>query len=268
MVLTYLCGLYLMPMGQRAVNEKVFNIRADIGAALLNPGEFNTPAKGLTVFIRSLDSDGRIQGILVHDNRNRTRPTTYIASSGQLAQTPEGARLLMYEGTVEQSTKGGAQLSVLKFKSYAFDLDQFANTNRSSGRDTNELYLSELFWPNNPALTQRLRNAYFAEGHNRITAPLYCIMFGLIALLAVVQGRRTRGANALRLTVASIAAAVLRIAGYGVQGMAVSKPWAVLLFYVIPLVGSLAALAGLAGFDPLALLRSVQPQPPVPEPAE
>ena len=58
MALTYLCGLYLMPAGQRALNDKVLDIRADIGAALLNEGEFNTPAQGLTVFIRELDSDG------------------------------------------------------------------------------------------------------------------------------------------------------------------------------------------------------------------
>ena len=44
MALTYLCNLYLMPAGQRALNDKVVDIRADIGTALLNEGEFNTPA--------------------------------------------------------------------------------------------------------------------------------------------------------------------------------------------------------------------------------
>ena len=51
MALTYLCGLYLMPLGQRLMKEKVLDIRADIGTAIFNPGEFNTPVKGLTVFI-------------------------------------------------------------------------------------------------------------------------------------------------------------------------------------------------------------------------
>jgi lipopolysaccharide export system permease protein len=268
MLATYVCGLWLMPAGQRAVNEKVFSIRADIGAALLNQGEFNTPAKGLTVFIRELDNDGHIHAVLVHDNRNRERPITYIAGSGQLAQTPEGARLIMYDGTIEQSAKNGAQLSVLKFKSYAFDLDQFATTTRGNGRDTNELYVNELFAPR-ADLPQRLKNAYWAEANNRLTAPLYCLMFALIALLAVVQGRRTRGANALRLTMASFAAAVLRIMGYGVQGMAISKPYAVVLFYVIPLLGSALALGGLAGADPVGWIRRFIPQAPIePEPAQ
>jgi lipopolysaccharide export system permease protein len=267
MAATYLCALYLMPAGQRAVNEKVFSIRADIGAALLNQGEFNTPAKGLTVFIRELDSDGSIHGVLVHDNRNRARPITYLAVSGQLAQTSEGARLIMRDGTIEQSAKGGAQLSVLKFETYAFDLDQFANQTRGAGRDTNELYLSELFWPKRPSLPDKLRRSYLAEAHNRLTAPLYCITFALIALLAVTRGRRTRGANALRLTMASLAAALLRIAGYGIQGLAVAKPWAAFLFYLIPIAGAAGALAGLMGFDPLAGLRAlIAVRPPEPEP--
>jgi len=265
MVLTYLCGLYLMPAGQRAVNEKVFSIRADIGAALLNQGEFNTPAKGLTVFIRELDSDGQLRNVLVHDNRSRNRPITYLAVSGQLVQTPAGARLVMYDGTVEQSAKSGAQLSVLKFKSYSFNLDQFANQSRGIGRDTNELYLPELLWPD-PRLQPRQQRAYFAEAHNRLNAPLYCIAFALIALAAVTRGRRTRGANAARLTMASLIAALLRIAGYGIQGLATAKPFAVVLFYLIPLLGAGGALLAFIGVNPLSWLRPVAPAP-APEPA-
>src|ERR1700744_158919 len=63
MVLTYICGLWLMPLAQRTMKAQVLDIRADLGAAILNEGQFNTPTRGLTVFIRSLDSDGRIKGI-------------------------------------------------------------------------------------------------------------------------------------------------------------------------------------------------------------
>jgi lipopolysaccharide export system permease protein len=254
MALTYLCGLYLMPAGQRAMKDKVVDIRADIGAALLNEGEFNTPAQGLTVFIRELDSDGTIRGVLVHDNRNVNHPITYLAVSGELARTPAGARLIMFDGTVEAGGKAGAQLSVLKFQRYVFDLDQFASPARATERATSERYLPELFWPS-ARLPQKLRNAYIAEGHNRLSQPLYCLAFAMIALAAVLRGRRARGANALRITLAAVAAALVRIAGYGVQGLAVRDPAFGILFYLIPLAGAAIALAVLAGFDPLSWLR-------------
>jgi lipopolysaccharide export system permease protein len=254
MALTYLCGLYLMPAGQRALNDKVVDIRADIGTALLNEGEFNTPALGLTVFIRALSSDGTISGVLVHDNRNPKHPITYLAESGQLAQTAGGARLIMTDGTVEESSNGGSQLSVLRFQRYVFDLDQFANQTRGSERATSERYLSELFWPSDK-LEPKVRNAYIAEGHNRLSQPLYCIAFALIALAAVLRGRRARGANAMRLAAAIAAAVAIRIAGYGVQGMAIRDPSLGVLFYLIPLIGAGLALMSLAGIDPLAWFR-------------
>ena len=249
MVLTYICGLYLMPAGQRAMKEKVLDIRADVGAALLDEGEFNTPSQGLTVFIRELSSDGHIRGVLVHDSRNEKHPISYLAESGQLAQTPGGARLIMYDGTIEQSDASGAHLSMLKFKSYIFDLDQFAGPARVADRATNERYLSELFWPDKHVRPQ-VRAAYFAEGNNRLSQPLHCIAFGLIALAVISRGRRARGAQALRITIAVFAGAILRIAGYGIQGLATHHPIFSILFYLIPLLGAGIATAFLAGIEP------------------
>jgi lipopolysaccharide export system permease protein len=254
MAITYFCGLYLTPLGQRAMKDKVLDIRADVGAALLDEGEFNTPALGLTVFIRELNSDGQIRGVMVHDATNKKHPITYLAEGGQLAQTPAGARLIMYDGTIEQVGAGPAQLSVLKFKSYVFNLDQFTGPARVTDRASSERFLSELFWPKGN-IKPRVRASYFAEGNNRLAQPLYCIVFGLIALAVITRGRRARGAQALRITAAVVAAAGLRIAGYGIQGLATRYPILCILFYAIPLLGAAGALAMLAGFDPLDYFR-------------
>jgi lipopolysaccharide export system permease protein len=240
--LTYLCSLYLMPLGQRMMKAEVMNIRADIGAALLSEGSFNTPVKGLTVFIRELDPDGHIHGILVHDTRNARRPTTYIATGGVLAQTSSGPRLIMEDGTIEQAVQGGARLSVLKFKNYVFALDQFANRQQAQNLETSERYLPELF---SPHLTGdrngRMRKLFLAEAHNRLSAPLYAFAFAFIALGAVLRGRRGRGASALRLTIAAVAAGAIRLIGYGAQGMVGRNPNLFFLLYLIPLLGALAA---------------------------
>ena len=251
---TYLCGLYLMPAGLRSMKDKVVDIRADVGAALLDEGEFNTPSQGLTVFIRTLNTDGHIAGVLVHDSRNEKHPITYLAESGQLAQTPAGARLIMYDGTIEQTDASGAHLSVLKFKSYIFDLDQFTGPARATDRASSERFLGELFWPKGN-LRPQLRAAYFAEGHNRLAQPLYCIAFGLIALAVITRGRRARGAQILRIVGGVFAAAGLRIAGYGVQGLGTHHAIFCILFYLIPLVGAGIASALVAGFEPMNLFR-------------
>ncbi|MGH6889640.1 MAG: LptF/LptG family permease [Rhizomicrobium sp.] len=278
MLATFLCSLWLMPFCQRLMHDKEIDIRADIGAAILNEGQFNTPAKGLTVFIRELSPDGRLRGVLVHDERDRVHPTTYLAEGGMLAQTPAGARLIMLDGTIEQSSletpcratakakdagavHGSApkcapgssfaqpSLSVLKFQRYVFDLDQFGARQQDAELRTSERYLGELFWPTSARpLRPETRNLYFAEANNRIAAPLYCLAFALMAFAAVTLGRRGRGAYAMRMVTVSVAAAALRIAGYGIQGLAVRHPIFCALFYLIPILAGAVALAEIAGF--------------------
>jgi lipopolysaccharide export system permease protein len=255
MAITWVSALWLMPLGQRALSAKVLDISADIGGALLNAGEFQTPAKGLTVFIHQISNNGQITGILVHDNRDTRRPITYIAQRGELAQTLAGSRLIMVDGTVEESAGGGAQLSVLTFKNYSFDLDQFGGPARTTLRKTNERYLGELINPpEKQGVTPQIRIAWLAEAHSRLSQPLYCLAFAMIALAAILRGRRQRGALAMRLTGASLAAAALRIAGYGVAGPAASHPSLFVLFYLIPLIGVGMAWLVLMGWSPAALI--------------
>jgi lipopolysaccharide export system permease protein len=220
----------------------------------LNEGDFNTSQQGLTIFIRQLSNKGEIRGIMVHDSRDRAHPVTYLAEKGVLAQTPAGTRLIMLDGTIETGGQGGRQLQVLHFERDVVNLDQFSEPARYTLRKTNERYLDELLWPSESGITQRFRDQFFAEAHNRLSQPLYCIAFALIALAAVLRGRRQRGSIALRLTIASFVAAGLRIASYGVTGLAQRSPALVSLFYLLPLLGMAGAIALLAGYSPQALI--------------
>ena len=258
MILTWACSLWLSPSGERAFSAKVFDIRADVAGALLHEGEFNPIAQGVTVYIRQLDSDGQFRGILVHNSRDPRHPLTYMARKGQLAQTPAGARLLMFDGTIEQSSRGGAQLSVGTFQSDAINLDQFAGATRPIMRNSSELYLGELLAPAAAGVTAKVRGTYLAEAHNRLSQPLYCIAFAMIAMAAILRGRRQRGALALRLTMASLAATAVYLAGYGVAGPAASHPALAVLFYVMPLLGAGLALLVLMGYSPRSILARRQ----------
>jgi lipopolysaccharide export system permease protein len=254
MVLTWICALWLAPAGQRALSAKEVDIRADVAGALLNEGQFNPAAQGVTVFIRQLDSDGQFHGILVHDSRDPRQAITYIAQRGALAQTNAGARLMMFDGTVERSAAGGAKLSILSFGSYVVSMDQFASAAHPVSRKTSERFLGELLDPDEKGITPQIRAAYLAEAHNRLSQPLYCLAFAMICLAAILRGRRQRGALAMRLTGASLAAAGLRIAGYGLAGPAASHPMLDVFFYVIPLLGAGLALLVLMGYSPRALM--------------
>ncbi len=258
MAFTYACILVLAPAGQRALRDKVLDIRADMAGALLNEGDFNPVSPGLTVFIRQLSNSGEIRGVLVHDSRDRAHPVTYIAEKGILAKTPAGTRVIMQDGTVETGGKNGEQLQVLNFASYTVNMDQFASPARYTLRKTEERYLSELFWPPEPGVSQKIRDQFFAQAHDRLSQPLYCIAFALIALAAVLRGRRQRGSVAIRLTIASLVATGLRIAGYGISGVAQRHPALVVIFYLLPALGAIGAIIVLMGYSPRAILARMR----------
>jgi lipopolysaccharide export system permease protein len=154
----------------------------------------------------------------------------------------------MLNGTVEQGATDHAQLSVLKFERYVFNLDQFAEQQHQQTLQTSERYLSELFSPHlakDP--NGKTRRILLAEAHNRISAPLYCLAFALIALGAITRGRRARGAYAFRLTVAAVAAGILRLVGYGAQGFVVRHPTAFFVLYLIPALGAALAVLEIHG---------------------
>jgi lipopolysaccharide export system permease protein len=261
MALTYACSMFLMPLGQRTMNDKIFDIRADVGAAILREGTFTTPSDGLTVFIREISPSGEIRGILVHDNRQPQRPSTYLAESGTFAQTPQGPRLIMLNGHIEQAEDGGARLSMLKFDRYVFDLDQFAGPQREFNRDTSEQYLPDLLHPR-ANLNRQVRGAFLAEAHNRITAPFYCLAFALIALVATGKGPMTRGSYALRLIGAGTIGAGLRLLGYAAQGITARHPEMFFLLYAIPAAAIISAIIGLSEFRLPAFAMRGSPLPP------
>lgn len=248
MLLTYGCGLYLMPAGQRALREKVFEIRTDIGAAILQEGAFTTPSAGLTVFIRDIEAGGQINGILVHDSRSAQRPITYLAESGIVAQTPDGARLIMENGNVQQSDGNGERLSMLQFESYVFNLDQFAGPQSTTEREASERYLPELLYPEISGPDQETRRyLYWAEGHDRLSSPLYCIAFALIALVATATGHLGRASYAMRITGAAAGAAALRMIGFAAQGIAVRNPTVNAVLYLLPLTAIILSAIHIAG---------------------
>jgi len=197
----------------------------------------------------------------VHDSRDRLRPVTYIADKSILAQTPTGPRLIMMNGTIESSAQKGKQLQVIQFQSETLNLDQFSGPARYNLRRIPERFLGELLWPSERGITKRIRDQFYAEAHNRLSQPLYCLAFALIALAAVVRGRRQRGSVALRMGGAIVAAVGLRIIGYGVVGLAQRHQALAAGLYLVPLLGTAGAIVVVAGYTPAALVARFQVRP-------
>jgi lipopolysaccharide export system permease protein len=257
MVLVLLLNIYLMPAGMRDLRTRLFQIRGDIATSLVREGAFTNPVSGLTVYVRSRTLNGGIRGILVHDERVPGEPVTYMAESGEMLRTPEGPRLVMYNGNIERVTKTDSvkqsPVSILFFDKYTYDLSQYSGEHPATEYEARERFLPELFNPaSNDYYGQQFKDKLRAEGHDRLVAALYPVMFAMIALASLLPAPFNRRGYTLRIAVGALAAIVARVAGFGLVNLAATEPSATPLIYALPVgvcavCGALIAGATLDG---------------------
>jgi lipopolysaccharide export system permease protein len=223
-LITYALNLYFTPAGLRTLRNMVFEIRNDYAALLLKEGEFTNLLHGLTVYVRERQSDGQLLGILVHDNRDPEKPVTLMAEQGGLIRTPAGPRFVMYNGNRQQVSQEDASLSLLYFDRYTLDLAQYANPDSHHWIKPKERFIHELFNPDKTAADQQNLDRFRAEAHKRLSTPLYALMLAAIAAVVLLSGEFNRRGQGWRIFIAIIIAVLIRVAGLGLESLAIKKP--------------------------------------------
>jgi lipopolysaccharide export system permease protein len=245
--------LYFAPLSFRTWQVLITNVRGNIVSQFMREGSFVTLTPGLTFHMQSRGADGSFRGIFVSDDREADKSATYLAEAGALLDNPLGLFLIMSNGTIQQRSKLDDSISMIEFSSYAFDLSTFTSGGTTPVMKPNERPTEYLLNPDPDDPYFRQFPAQFrAELHDRLTAPIYCLLFALIPMLFLGQAESTRQGRT-----ASIAAAVLLTTA--VRAIPVFLPiesstLAVFALYLIP-IGLTALFAAL-------ILAGIQFRPP------
>jgi lipopolysaccharide export system permease protein len=227
-------NLWIQPPAARALREEIFRVRADLASSLVTPGEFSEPAPGLTVYSQSESPTGALKNLFVHQQR-ANGSTTFGAREGQISKRNGTPILIMRHGSSQEFSKTGV-LNFLSFDEYTLDLAPFLARDTDVHFKTSDRYLHELIFPDlSQAWERQYRKKLLAEGHARLASPLYNLALMAVALAAVLGGSFSRIGYGRRIALAALAAALVRIAGFGAQGLAIQSDWFNLLQYLVPL---------------------------------
>lgn len=238
----YSITLYFLPVSYREFKDLQNSIRSDFSAVLLQEGTFNTISDGITVYVRSRSSDGELRGILVHDNRNPSKPVTMMAERGALVMSEAGPRVVMVNGNRQQVEREDGRLSLLYFDRYTVELAQFRENVHTRWRQPRERFLPELLFPSSERRDQRYRNELIAEGHQRLAAPLYSLSFILIALAALLSGEFNRRGRLRRVFVAVACVGVLEGLSLALHDVSTRSLQAIPAMYAAAILPCLASL--------------------------
>lgn len=227
-------SIYGVPWAGQAFRDLLFDLartRATIG---IQEHVFNTDFHGLILYTNRIDeASGAMQGVFIVDTQDEENPRIIISRHGRIA--PDERRnvvlLQLQDGSTHVAPKdkpGGYQM--LKFQSVDFALSVSDPTLLSmTARDPREMTITEL----RAAIQERAARGEPATDllvsfHQRLAAPVACIVFVLLGTPLAIRVRRSGKAISLGLTIVLVCIYyLLMIFGQGIGKNGILHPfWA------------------------------------------
>jgi lipopolysaccharide export system permease protein len=244
-IVILLANLFLTPASMRALRSFVTQVRADLISQVLQPGRFSSPETGLTFHIRDRSMSGDLLGLLVHDERDEKQVMSYLAERGRIITNDEGSYLVMFEGYVHRynSEDADKNVQIVAFDQNMLDISEFSPKD-NTGKDLRprEQYISDLISPDmNDKGTKNRYGQIRSELHDRLSTPLYPLVFAFVAIALLGHARTTRESRWAQILLAFGIALGLRVVGLMAGNLVALNAWAVPLVYAIPLGAILVA---------------------------
>ncbi|WP_420547414.1 LptF/LptG family permease [Curvivirga sp.] len=188
MLICYSLTLYLMPASQIEFRSIITQARSQIGSAVLREGQFTNITGDTTIYIREKQGENTLLGIIYHNGADNL---TIIAERGNIVETIEGPRVVVFNGN--KQVKKDGELHLLEFQKSTLDIGLTKDQKLLRWREANERYLPDLLFPNpnDPNDVQNF-DKLIAQGHARILLPIFCLCLPLIAIASLLSGQHSR----------------------------------------------------------------------------
>jgi lipopolysaccharide export system permease protein len=246
----------LAPQSMRLLREYAIKVRTDLIAQVLQPGKFSSPETGLTIHIAERAANGNLLGLMIHDERDESQIMTYLAEEGRIVKQEDGrALLIMRTGHIQRQNGKSKAVQIIIFDSYLFDISQFGPKEGPRDFKPRERLIGELLNPDvNDAFYKQNAGKFRSELHDRLSNPLYPILFVLIVGVHLGYPRTTRDGRMQSLFSAFAVAASLRVVGLAGVNMLTKSPSGAWIVWGVPLIGIAVTLAMIHfGIRPLSL---------------
>jgi lipopolysaccharide export system permease protein len=240
-VLTLFVTAVGQPWAQRQARAEAFAIRTDLAALLVEEGQFVQGPNGLTVYVQQIEQNGLLKNLFVY-LEDGDKVTTWDAAEARFSRIDGQPYLTLLNGSWQRYSSRGV-LEYFSFGRNDVPLAQYAQVAERVRYKPTDLYLTQLFNPS-PGDLEHVGSAgeLMAEGHLRLTAPLYALMAMAMALTAIMGGPFSRTGYGLRIAQAAGAFLIVRVAGYGVVSASAWNGWLNVFQYLLPIVATAIAL--------------------------
>lgn len=197
--------LWVAPISLSKLQTMRVELKADLSNFLFREGVFNKVGKGLTFYIRNRTNNGELEGLMIHDTRDKTKlPSTVFAKRGSIIANESQQQVIVYEGSRQEYNPKSKTLQKLAFDQYTIELPENTKADKRWVQP-DERTITELLNPDlsNKKDVKNLRD-FKVEIHRRIAAPLLALAFPLIGLMALLIGPTDRRGQTIKIIIAVI----------------------------------------------------------------
>lgn len=213
----------LVPASLSRLQARQAEIAETATARLLRPGEFISPRRGITLYIRDVTPEGELRGVLLSDLRDPDESATTTAASAYLVRGEAGPQLVMIDGMVQRLSREDGRLLTTRFADLTYDLSPLLRVKGEDRRSPDELSTWELLNPTQELAeeTGEEQALLRVEGHDRLAEGLLAPVAALIGLGALLIGQFSRFGVWRQVLLAIVLVIVVR----GVEQAAMPAVW-------------------------------------------
>ncbi len=244
-ILMLILSNLLVPVSRTQLAYREADLAEDVTARLLDEGKFMHPTANVTIFIGKVGANAVLERVLISDRRTPDREVVYTAEQALLVRADDGPRLIMVEG-LAQEMSGSRTLSLLKYRDFAFDLDDLVPETSRVIRDL-RAYPTRLLLVADPRiqeLTGFTPAQMLHEAHTRFSKALAAIPIAGIGFAALLMGGFSRFGFWQQVATGVLALLALQLINNAAENAALASASAWPVLYAPVLVG-FAILGGM-----------------------
>ncbi len=226
------------PYSLAAFRTVLTQVRADVIATLVHDGRFRTLEDGLTMHFRERAPDGSFRDVFINDERDPKESRTFAAGYGRLLDHAGGAFLVLQNGDLIRDGGDDIEGGVVTFETYALDLSRFGPAGATpiyQAMERSTLFLLDP--PPNDSYSEQFPQRVRAEIHDRITAPVYALVFASIALGFLGRPRSNRQDRRWAIAAVVLFCIAFRSGGLAAMGVGRKIEAGIPFLYLVPMAG-------------------------------
>ena len=184
--------IYLAPISSKKSRELIANSEFSLVNSLVKKNNFNSPLKGLTIFVNKNDNQGNLEKIYIFENNK-----TIISKAGRVLNIDEKNYLELSDGVVHEKNAQN-NITTIKFQKTLFDFTKYQSNiithPKVQERNTSWL-LNEYEKEKKPSILYEI--------HKRIFKPLLIPIIAILCCFTLYANNEKIKLNKIRITIFS-----------------------------------------------------------------